>query len=252
MGVHMEGLVFGYALWFIGDETHPSTQDRGLIGTNTGRGTMEVRVVVSRDGGKTWDRTCSREAWIPHGTEEDSYDRQVRLDCPPLRVGDEDWFYCTATNSDHLGFRRNYRDRIGTAQGALYTQKHNRYVSLTAGSRPQILITKPIKVTGKELQLNVDGGRGEVRVGIGIDKPIAHPNGGWTFKAYLPHYMVEDRWGNSHLEKDFGITDCEPVHVDSIEHTVTWKRAKLEALLGKTVRLYIMVEDADLYGFRFR
>jgi len=252
LGVHMEGIVFAFAYWFIGDETHPSTEDRGRIGTNTGRGTMEVRVVTSRDGGRTWDRTSSREAWIPHGTEEDSYDRQVRLDCTPLRVGDEDWFYAGVSNEDHLGFRRNYRDRVGYSEGALYTQKHNRYVSLTAGNRPQILITKPLEVTGKTLQLNVDAGRGVVQVGIGIDKPIEHPNGGWPFKALLPHYMVEDRWGNSHLVEGFGLDDCQPVNVDSIEHDVEFREAKLESLMGQTVRLYLMVHDADLYGFRFK
>jgi len=252
MGVHMEGIVFGFVCWFIGDETHPSTQDRGLIGTNTGRGTMEVRVVTSRDGGCTWDRTVSREAWITHGTEEESYDRQVRMDCAPLRKGDEDWFYGTVTNEDHLGFRRNYRDRLGVAEGALYVQKHNRYVSLTAGNRPQILITEPIEVTGETLQLNVDAGRGEVTVGIGIDRPIEHPKGGWTFKAMLPHYMVMDRWGNTHLEKGFQVDDCQPVQVDSIEHDVKWKEANLQSLMGKTVRLYIVVHDADLYGFRFK
>ena len=31
-----------------------------------------------------------------------------------------------------------------------------------------------------------------------------------------------------------------------------WKGAKLKLLLGKTVRLYILVQDADLYGFRFK
>ena len=252
MGVHMEGIVFGFAYWFIGDETHPSTEDRGVIGTNTGRGTMEVRVVTSRDGGMTWDRTSSREAWIPHGTEEDSYDRQVRLDCPPLQVGDEDWFYTTASDNDHLGFRRNYRNRIGESVGALYVQKHNRYVSMTAGNRPQILISNPVKVTGKTLQLNVDGGRGEVKVGIGIDKPIEHPNGSWKFEARLPHYMVMDRWGNTHLEEGFRLDDCEAIHVNSIEHDVKFKEASVESLLGKTVRLYFMVHDADLYGFRFK
>ncbi|MCH2373786.1 MAG: hypothetical protein MK538_06355, partial [Planctomycetes bacterium] len=95
----------------------------------------------------------------------------MRLDCPPLRIGDEDWFYCTVENGDHLRFRRNDRDRIGLSQGALYTQKHNRHVSLSAGNRPQILITKPLKVTGKTLQLSVDaGGRGR-----GRGPPPAHP-----------------------------------------------------------------------------
>ena len=170
----------------------------------------------------------------------------MRLDCPPLRIGDEDWFYCTVEDEDHLMFRRNDRDRIGLSQGALYTQKHNRHVSLSAGNRPQILITKPLKVTGKPLQLNVDAGRGEVRVATRVDKPIKHPRGGWPFKAILPHYMVMDRWGNTRLEKGFHFDDCEAVQVDSIETDVQWKDAELSSLIGKTVRLYIMVHDADI------
>ena len=72
------------------------------------------------------------------------------------------------------------------------------------------------------------------------------------FKAKLPHWMVEDRWGNTHLEEGFRFEDCVPVHVNSIQHNVKWKDAGLESLLGKTVRLYILVQDADLYGFRIK
>ena len=68
----------------------------------------------------------------------------------------------------------------------------------------------------------------------------------------LPHWMVEDRWGHTHLENGFHFDDCEPVHVNSIEYKVEWKNASLESLQGKTVRLYILVQDADLYGFRFK
>ncbi len=250
--IYLEGMVLGFLSWFTGDETHVrTTEDRGLIGKNTGKGPMEVRIATSRDGGKTWDRTVTREAWIPHGTEEDSYDRCVR---PPalLRVGDEDWFYCSVINGDHSSIRRYYRDRMPIQQGALYVQKHNRYVSLTAGNRPQILITKPLKVHGETLQLNVDASRGEVKVAIGIEKWIEHRDGAWPFKAKLPHWMVEDRWGNTHLEEGFRFEDCVPVHVNSIQHNVKWKDAGLESLLGKTVRLYILVQDADLYGFRIK
>jgi len=130
----------------------------------------------------------------------------------------------------------------------LYVQKHNRYVSLTAGNTPQLLITKPVKVTGKILQLNVDASRGEVRVGIGIDKTIVI----FDTVATLPNYMVRDRQGRTHLEEGFQIKQCEPIREDSIEHAVKWKETSLELLLGKTVRLYIMVQDADLYGFRFK
>ena len=64
--------------------------------------------------------------------------------------------------------------------------------------------------------------------------------------------LVRDRQGRTHLEKGFRIKDCQPVHANSIEHNVEWNEAKLESLLGKTVRLYILVQDADLYGFRFK
>ena len=41
-------------------------------------------------------------------------------------------------------------------------------------------------------------------------------------------------------------------YIDSIGHNVEGKDANLESLLGKTVRLYILVQDADLHGFRFK
>ena len=107
-------------------------------------------------------------------TEQNSYDRLVRLDCPPLQMGDENWFYATVCDRDHASFGGYTRDLTGTPQGALYTQKHNRYVSLTAGNRIRILISNPIEVTGDTLQLNGDANRGEVKVAICIDKIIKH------------------------------------------------------------------------------
>ncbi len=124
--------------------------------------------------------------------------------------------------------------------------------SLTAGNTRQILITQPIGVTGKTLQLNVDASRGEVAVAIGIDKWLEHKTGQWPFKANLPHWMVEDRWERSHLVKGLHFDDCEPVRENSIEQDVKFKDASLKSLLGKTVRLYVTVQDADLYGFRFK
>ena len=261
--IYIEGFVLGFAEWFIGDRTHsnpkmyedgsdrPTTKE-GLIGKSVSKGTMEIRLVTSRDGAKTWDRTVSRQAWIPHGSEQDSFDRLVRFSCPPLRVADEDWFYCSGYDGDHSA-SRYYHDRgSNTIRGTLYTQKHNRYVSLTAGNIRQILITKPLEVTGKTLQLNVDASHGEVRVGIGIDKWMKHKTGQWPFTANLPHWQVKDRWEQTYLEKGFHIMDCEPLHNNSIEQNVSWKDSNLESLLGKTIRLYVMVQDADLYGFRFK
>ena len=247
--IHTEGMVLGFIEWFIGDQTRPdySVLAQELIGRVHMKGPMEIRIATSRDGGFTWDRTVSREAWIPHGTEQDSYNRGVITYTSPVRMGDEDWFYCTVINGDHAG-STYYQGRNTHIQGALYTQKHNRYVSLTAGNTPQFLITKPLKVTGKKLQLNVDASRGEVRVGIGIDKKMVIFN----TVANLPNYMVRDRQGRTHLEEGFQVMQCKPIRANSIEHEVQWNDGNLEKLLGKTVRLYIMVQDADLYGFRFR
>ncbi len=247
--IYTEGFALGYAEWMIGDQTRPDMArfEQELIGRLHMKGTMELRLVTSRDGGFTWDRTVSREAWIPHGKEHDSYDRLVRLHSAPVRMGDEDWFYCTVVNGDHGAGADYYRGRAPKHQGALYVQKHHRYVSLTADHTPQILITKPIKATGKTLQLNVDASHGAVSVGIGIDKPITI----FGTTALLPNYMVRDRSGKTHLEEGFRIKECQPVRVDSIEHDVQFKASSLASLMGKTVRLYIMVQDADLYGFRF-
>jgi len=248
--VYTEGLVLGFVEWFTADHTRPDliAAEQELIGRVYMKGTMELRVAVSRDGGLTWDRTVSREAWINHGTEETDYDRGIGLYCAPVRVGDEDWFYCSPVNGTHGVAGGYYHDRTPKHQGALYVQKHNRYVSLTAGT-PQILITKPVKVTGKTLELNVDASHGEVTVGIGINRLIQLHD---FPPAMLPNYMVRDREGKTHLEEGFRIEDCEPVRVDSIAHEVKFENADLASLRGKTVRLYIRVQDADLYGFRFK
>ena len=107
-------------------------------------------------------------------------------------------------------------------------------------------------MTGKRLQLNVDASRGRVMVGIGIDKVIPHKQGRWPFRAKLPHYMVKDRWERSHLEKGFGVTDCVEIRENCIEYDVQFKQASVEKLMGRTVRLYIVAQDANLYGFRFK
>tara|TARA_Y100000588_G_C13795448_1_gene728523 strand:- start:165 stop:668 length:504 start_codon:yes stop_codon:yes gene_type:complete len=167
-------------------------------------------------------------------------------------MGDEDWFYARVGDRDHASYLGYPRDQMVTFQGALYTQKHNRYVSLTAGNRPRILITEPLEVTGETLQLNVDASRGEVKVAVGTDRWMKHKQDAWPFEANLPHWMVEDRWGDTHLEKGFYFDDCDLVQVDSIECDVRFQEASFKSLLGKTVRLYISVQDADLYGFRFK
>jgi hypothetical protein len=70
----------------------PATAENPFVWPWARKGTNEMRITLSRDGGRTSDRTSSQEAWITHGTEEDSYNRLVIFAAPPVRVDDEDWF----------------------------------------------------------------------------------------------------------------------------------------------------------------
>lgn len=208
-----------------------------------------MRITLSRDGGKTWDRTSSRTAWIPHGTEEDSYDRLVIGGCPPVRVDDEDWFYTCVIDGDHLGIRNDaegsayYHDRLPKHQVGLYIQKHNRYVSLRAKNYREVLISKPFILDGDEIQLNVDAGRGQVRVGVASAEPFRMYDN--TTPLQAPHLM------ETRLLEGLTFEDCEPIRVDRIEQPVKFKKSNpLKARRGKPVYLFFEMVDADLYGFR--
>ena len=265
-----EGVILGLLSWFHSDRTTPDggpvmdkkpgdptygwpwpkTTAHPHVWPWARKGSNEMRVTLSRDGGRTWDRTSSRQAWIPHGTEEDSPDRLVlKAVAPPVRVNDEAWFYIGIWSGDHLTTRADakqttyYRDRVSNGQIALYTQKRNRYVSLRANTQLETLITKPFVVTGETLQLNVDATRGRVRVGIGEYKPVLTLKG--TTYSIDPHLMEQN------VLPGFTRDDCVPVEVNSIEHTVQFKNgASLNALQGKKVVLFIEMLDSNLYSFR--
>jgi len=252
-----EGILFGLLSWFHSDRTYPgggpnlkATPEHPRVWPWCRKGTCEVRITVSRDGGMTWDRTSSRKAWIPHGPEEDSYDRLVISPTPPIRVGDEDWFYVGVIDGDHLRIRNDRdstpydRNRIPKSQIALYVQKHNRYVSMTARNQREVLITKPVRVDGRRLQINVDAGRGKVRIGIASSEPV--PTFGGTTPSTAPHLLE-----NSMLP-GFTFDDCPPIYEDSVACTVRFRNGPdLDSLMGASVCLLFEAFNADLYGFRF-
>lgn len=266
---YCEGVVLGLMSWMHTDRTNPdggpvmpppgaarqgwpwpTTPENPYPWAFARKGPNEMRLTISRDGGHTWDRRASREAWIPHGTEEDSYDRCVlKAPAPPVRVGDEDWFYIGVWDGDHLSTRSDanqttyYRDRLPRGQIALYVQKHNRYVSLRAGSQRETLITKPFTVTGETLELNLDASRGRVRVGIAEYKPVLTLKD--TTWSTDPHLMEQN------ILPGFTRSDCVPMESNSIEQPVRFKHgSSLKTLIGRRVVLFIELQDADLFSFR--
>lgn len=139
-----------------------------------------------------------------------------------------------------------YADRLVRHQIALYTQKRNRYVSLRAGHRPEVLITRPFVVNGKELQLNLDASRGWVRAALAPAGPVDTA----LCPSTAAHVLWSESGGFDQLLPGFGFDDGEPVRGDHPEVAVRF-RGDLKALRGLQVRLLFEVADTDLYGFRF-
>ncbi len=254
---YSDGLVFGLLSWFHSDRTDldggavlkPSEQHPYRWPWHR-KGICDTRITISRDGGKTWDRTVSRQPWIACSPDEHASDRQAYRPAPPVRVGDEDYFYVTTMNGDHLVTRNNpgqdsyYHDRIVKMEILLYTQRHHGFVSMRGGAaEPEVLITKPVVLNGDKLELNVDASHGEVRVEIAsaADDAVVLFDG--TVPAYAPHLAPS--------LPGYGYEDCEPILANRVAHPVVFKNKKsLKELAGKPVFLKFHLKDADLYGFR--
>ncbi|WP_437202288.1 hypothetical protein [Planctomicrobium sp. SH664] len=111
-----------------------------------------------------------------------------------------------------------------------YTLRYDGFASLNAGSDEGEMVTRPLIFSGKELELNYStSASGRLRIEIqDIDgKP-------------LPGFELEN---------------CKPIVGDVIEGMAVWDSASgadVSSLTGKPVRLRIVMEDSDLYSFRFK
>ena len=110
-----------------------------------------------------------------------------------------------------------------------FTIRKDGFVSVRAKAQQGELVTKLLIFAGDKLTVNSNaqlGESGSVRAEILDDKQ--HP---------IP---------------DFTIKDCDPFSLDEIDATVTWKgRADVSALAGKPIHLRFVLNDADLFSFRF-
>lgn len=195
------------------------------------KGTTELRLVISRDGGNTFKRVDGRQVWLPHSPEEHGYDRLV-FGQYPVRVGDEMWLYYSAWDSDHLVYQFDgslfYPDqflrRVRTGRA---TMRWDGYLSLDAGSQREEVVSKPVIFEGSELVLNVAARSGEVRVELRDE--TGKPIGG------------------------FSALECKPLTGDGVAIPVRWRDGNnLRKLAGKPLRIAFRLRDASLYGYQFR
>lgn len=86
------------------------------------------------------------------------------------------------------------------------------------------LVTKPLTFTGTKLTLNI-ASKGKTQVEIQDADGKALPG--------------------------FALADCTPITGDEISQVVTWKGGSLSGLAGKSVRLKVALQDADIYALQF-
>jgi hypothetical protein len=138
-----------------------------------------------------------------------------------VTVGDEHWIYYGGSSERHYSIGRDMR--IGLAKIRL-----DGFIALEAGEEPGQVVTKPFRVDGDRLEVNIDARQGQLRMEI-LDeqgKPI-------------PGYTLED--------------SRDQTTVDSVRFEPTWKnRASLAPLKGKTVSLRFVLRNARLYAFQIR
>lgn len=108
-----------------------------------------------------------------------------------------------------------------------YTLRQDGFVSVNASYSGGELLTRPIVFDGGNLVLNFEtSGAGSVRVEM--QDADGAPIAGYT------------------------LDDCPPQFGDDIAHTIRWKNGgDVRSLAGRPVRLRFVLQDADLYSYRF-
>ena len=221
--------VFLYEGIYIGMPTVLNQSAQSYKNRRVSDGVSMVELAVSRDL-IHWERVGNREKFIPLSPLEGgkNYDTgQLLAGHHPVVQNDELWFY-------YSGLRwRAYRSYVeGRGQpppdrGAICLAKLrlDGFVSLDAGEKEGVVLTKPMVIEGKTLHVNLDAPQGEVQAEI----------------------LEED--GKEALA-GFSLEESIPARGDSLDAELKWSSQKdLSSLAGKIVRIRFALRRASLYAF---
>ncbi len=188
-------------------------------------------MATSRDG-VHW-RICSEDGlgyYLP---------QSIRLEGNPIRAGDianglirrgdKIWQYANIAAPG--------KGRSGTCR---FEQRLDGFMSLDAGEKMGVIITRPIIFDGDKLVINADV-KGYLRVGImGLaGKPMT------AYNIALTNPPKKASTG-------YAVHECDPITGDSVRHVVSWGgNSFVGNLAGTVVRLRFEMENAKLYAFKF-
>lgn len=191
--------------------------------------TQTLRLIISRDG-ENWGRVPG-EPLIPLG-EVGEWDRfQILLTgAPPVKVGGRLHIYYRGTSRRHAKVKREYDPSIAADQDprtisiGLATLRLDGFASMNASFNGGTVTTRPYRIGGTKLILNVKSDYGKVFVELMDegDKPI----------------------------RGYAKEDCRVVQTDSTEAEVGWERKSLAELRDVPVKLKFHLYNARLYSYR--
>lgn len=174
-------------------------------------------IFMTTRGGGVYDRTFMEAFIRPGDTEEDwvARDNTPALGLVPAANGREMYIY----RMSHYGQPTSHMTR--------YSLRIDGFVSVHAPYEGGELVTKAFRFNGSELEINYESSAaGEIRIEIQDEEGAAIPG--------------------------FSADACIPIFGNEISRVVKWSsNADLTTLAGKTVRLRVLMKDADLYSFRF-
>ena len=179
------------------------------------RDTADAVLMTSR-GGNTYDRTFL-EGFLKPGIGPENW--VSRTNYPALNT--------IQTSPTELSFYVNQNYAQPTAHLRRYSLRLDGFASLHAGAKKGELITKPFVFSGKTLTINF-----ATSAGGGVRIEFQRPDG-----TPLPEFTSDQ---------------CAEQIGNEIERPVRWKQGTdVSWLAGTPVRMRVVMQDADLYSFRF-
>ena len=168
-----------------------------------------TQLCTSRDG-EHW--TQHPDIFLDRSHEPGAWDHAMAWAADVVTVGDKDYIY-------YGGYEKGHK--VGSRRIGVAIMRRNGFVSRDAGPDGGRLRTPLFIWNAKKVEVNakVDG---ELRVRLLAESGLPIPGFFWR--------------------------DCEPIHGDSVRHSVKWK-GDPRALKGRLVRLEFYLRETQLYGF---
>ncbi len=194
-------------------------------------GIIQPVLASSRDL-RDWNR-LSYEIFMPLSplSASDVCDQAIMMGMPPVRHGDELWFYYRGGRYSHMGMERVAKmSDPGEHKAAIQVARLrlDGFASVRAEEKPGTVVTKPLKIDGRLLFVNANARAGELRAGI-----------------------VDSETGNA--IPGFAMEESMPIRSDGVDIQTRWKDLNdVASLRGKIVRLVFTARNADLYAFWFQ